>query len=411
MPQGAHGPRKVGQPAPLGELDFPCRPRQLSLTTFEEKIMRTFNAVTHPMMAIVALAMLDACCGGASQMALTTAQQNTGAATESVYQPALEKSRVNAILALRRSGVKGQSVTPSFFDSAAKNKPLVFVSDSTANVVDIYLQARKNKMVGQITGLNGPVLLATDAARNLYVADYYSSTVPIYAANYMKIPKLILDDTGNFPFGVAVSTQGLVGVVNQCTAPSCPSNSSSVSFFSKNATTPCATIAVSANYAGGGAFDDKGNFYFDGANSSSTASVIGQIIGGCKAKVSRVLTTTNTIAFATSTQIDKADRLAILDIGAGTTCTCVIDTYNLPKRGSLGKPVSTTPLAGGEPPFYTKTAFAFRASGRDLFANSVGKYSAILEYDYPAGGDPEKTLMLPAQANPGGVAVTPPLLP
>jgi hypothetical protein len=373
--------------------------------------MRISTASSRTLTVSVTLAMLAGCSGGSSQLSPATVGQNTGAADQYVYRPAFEKSGVNAILALRRSGVKGQRVTPSFFDSAAEGEPLVFVSDSTANVVDIYLQARKNKMVGQITGLNAPVLLATDAARNLYVADYYGSTVPVYAANYTKTPKLILDDTGNFPFGVAVSTQGLVGVVNQCTAPSCPSNSSSVSFFSKNATTPCATIAVPASYAFGGAFDDKGNFYFDGANSASTASVIGQIIGGCKAKGSRVLTTTNTIAFATSMQIDKADRLAILDKGAGTTCTCAIYTYNLPKRGSLGEPVSTTPLTGGQQPVSVELAFAFRASGRDLFADFIGKYSAIFEYAYPAGGDPEKTLMLPAQANPGGVAVTPPLLP
>jgi hypothetical protein len=87
----AGGPRsaKGWAARALGELDFPCRPRQLSLTTFEEKTMRIFNAVSHPITAIVTLAMLAGCSGGSSQLSPATVGQNTGAEAQYVYQPAL----------------------------------------------------------------------------------------------------------------------------------------------------------------------------------------------------------------------------------------------------------------------------------------------------------------------------------
>ena len=64
-------------------------------------------------------------------------------------------------------------------DRGSVGKPLLFVSDVSGNVVDIYRQSGKNKMVGQISGLNLPGGLATDAARNLYVTT--GSSVAVYA--------------------------------------------------------------------------------------------------------------------------------------------------------------------------------------------------------------------------------------
>jgi hypothetical protein len=307
-------------------------------------------------------------------------------------------------------------VTPSFFDSAAKGEPLAFVSDITANVVNIFLQRGKNKMVGQITGLNAPVGLAIDAQRNLYVANAYGSNVPVYAPSYTKGPKLTLDDSGELPSGVAVSPQGLVAVVNACAAPSCPPPYySSITFYSKNATTPCATVSDPSKIAfmgGDGTFDDKGNFFITGYSNPS-AALIGEITGGCKAKTITLLTTANAITVALAIRVDKADRIAILQ---GYDGHQEIDAYDAPQKGSLGNPVVTCPVTGiqGEPA-EGSFDFAFLTSGHDIYTvtsyTNSSQPGVLLEYDYPAGGTYEKIRALPAPEMPGGLAVAPALLP
>ncbi len=380
--------------------------------------MRISNASSRTLTISATLAMLAACSGASSQLSPAAVGQISGAATQSADQPALGKSRfINAILAQRRSGVQVHGVTtPSFFSPAAKSKPLVFVSDSTANVVNIFLQRGANKMVGQITGLNFPVGLTIDAQRNLYVANASGSDVLVYAPSYTKAPKLTLDDTGELPVGVAVSPQGLVAVVNACAAPSCPPPYySSVTFYSKNATTPCATVSDPSKIpfmGGGGAFDDKGNFFTDGYNNSSVA-LIGEITGGCNAKAIKLLTTGNTISVALEIRVDKADRIALLQ---GYDGHQEIDAYRAPQSGSLGNPVVICPVTGipGEPA-EGSFDFAFLTSGRDIYTVTSYEVSSqpgvLLEYGYPAGGTYEKIRALPAPEMPGGLALAPALLP
>ena len=373
--------------------------------------MRISDASSRTLTVSVALAMLAGCSDGSSQVSPTTAGQNTGAAaTQSVYQAVFQGGRFNALMALRQGSPTGRRVaTPSSFSPNATGKPLIFVSDENTNVVNIFLQARKNKMVGQITALNEPNVLATDAAGNLYITNENGANVPIFAPPYTGAPKLTLDDTGYFPFGVAVSPRGVVGVANVCTAPSCPLSSANVTLYAKNSTTPCATVADPAafRYIYNDAFDDKGNLYIVGDNTSN-ASVIGEVTGGCKAKAIMLLTTGNPISLAGAIHVDRADRIAILQGESGQQ---TIDAYNAPQMGSLGYPVVTchlTPLNG-----YPNAIvdFAFRTTGHDLYALAAngGNSYVVAKYDYPAGGAHKKLLAAPSFSE--GLAVTPPLLP
>jgi len=149
-----------------------------------------------------------------------------------------------------------------------------------------------------------------------------------------------------------------------------------------------------------------GNLYIDGGNSVNATSV-GKIDGGCNAKRVRTLTTNNMIQRAGSIKVDKAGRIAILDWSNPNDA--VIDTYNPPKGGSLGNPVSTTSLtvSGYAGPF------TFQASGRGLwllYQDTSGSATAS-EYAYPAGGAPKKSIIgTPSQAY-CCVAVTPVLVP
>ncbi len=357
--------------------------------------MHFSKRVSHALGASVALAMPAGCASGGSQMAPTSFGLTSRAGAESTLSQVAQDPRINRILALHKGIGSGQSMaTQSFMSPDAVGKPLIFVA--TGNAVDIYLRRGTNKMVGQIPGLNFPTGLATDTAGNLYIANA-NANVLVYAPPYTGPPTLTLDDTGNSPSEVAVSPLGVVAVANYCSGTSC--GPGSITFFAKNSTTPCATVADPTNFQSliTDAFDDVGDLYVGGLASTNT-TVIGKIFGGCKAKKIRVLGTSNSIGFPDSIQIDKADRIAILD-GYPSN---VIDTYVRPKHGSLGNPVSVTPLQASVP-----NAFAFLASGRDLYTadgNGVAD-----EYDYPAGGTPEKII-----SGSGGslsVAVTPPLVP
>jgi hypothetical protein len=281
------------------------------------------NAVGHTLTASVALAILAGCSGGSSPMAPAPLRLAPDGGPQSLQQQAAE-ARVNSILALHRGIVSPRPlIAASFMNANAVHRPLIFVADGVSNV-DIYPQAGKDqKMVGQITGLNGAFGLATDAARNVYiVSNGNSGEVLVYAPPYTSAPKLTLDDSGSFPFGVAVSHQGVVGVANTCSAPSCPSGSSNVTFFAKNSTTACATVADPTNFAivFYDAFSDKGNLYIAGFDPSFNA-VVGEIAGGCNATKITLLTTTNTLGFPSGIQVDKADRVAILN-GSGSTRAC-----------------------------------------------------------------------------------------
>jgi hypothetical protein len=295
----------------------------------------------------------------------------------------------------------------------AVGKPLLFVGDYTNNVVDIFLQAGKNKMVGQITGLNGPGGLATDTSGNLYISNYGGSTggnVVVYAPPYTGSPILTLNQAGYFAWTVAVSATGVVAVVNICNAPSCATGSGSVNFYAKNSTMPCATLTdPNLTQLVGGTFDDKGNLFILGQGPAPSYSTIaGEIRGGCKAKKIVLFTTNDPIGTgAASVHVDKADRIAISVSGVSSSNPAVIKTFRQPKMGSLGDPVSVTPL--------TSTAnlcffdFAFLASSRNLYVGDACG-SAAEEYDFPTGGSAEKVIAFPG-AVPFGVAVTPSLVP
>lgn len=100
--------------------------------------------------------------------------------------------------------------------------------------------------------------------------------------------------------------------------------------------------------------------------------------------------------------MDKQGRIAILQ---QSVAPVVIYTYNPPKKGSLGEPVSTISLNGLE----YGLGFTFRASGADLYAGDSEGHT-IDEYAYPVGGDALKTFAV-TDGYPEDVAVIPPFVP
>lgn len=136
---------------------------------------------------------------------------------------------------------------------AAKIKPLVYVSDFSANAVLVYPQGRTNPApIGKITtGISGPLGNFVDAHGTLYVANSSNNTVTEYPRGSTS-PSVTLSTGINAPTTVAVDRKGTVAVgefVNQ-----------EILEFPAGSSTPTVTITL-LTYPEGMAFDYARHLY------------------------------------------------------------------------------------------------------------------------------------------------------
>jgi hypothetical protein len=98
-----------------------------------------------------------------------------------------------------------------------KAKQLLFVSDNENNEIRVFNAASKSQNPPPLrtitNGINGPNGIATDESGNLYVANYVSNTVTVYAPNG-STPKATISNGLNGPFDVKVDAFGNVYVAN-----------------------------------------------------------------------------------------------------------------------------------------------------------------------------------------------------
>jgi len=292
-----------------------------------------------------------------------------------------------------RPGVVSAGTIPvhPFVDSvaiqAASTK--IFVSDGASNVVNIY--NKTGKLLGQLTGFSEPQGLATDAKGKLYVADTLNSRIQIYAPPYTKAPKT-LSDPGQYPAGVAVMNNGqFVAVTNIISTSNGPG---SVTLYKNGkAGAPISNSSFARVYFCG--FDDNGDLFVDGSNSSGGVEV-GEIAKLTKGgKTLNTLTYNGTISFPGGVQVTTGDKIAIDDQLASA-----VYTYKPPKGGSLGSPIATTPLTGSSDP----VTIAFTSTNKDVWTADAGLGSSN-EFAYPKGGSPVATISVGGQ--PIGVAIVP----
>ncbi len=361
--------------------------------------MRKLLRISYLLNASAAFAVFAGCSGvGASNAPLSPTVGRTGDIVMSTDAAA---------------GQRHAMTTKSFMRPDAVGKPLIFVSGIYQNLVYVYLQAGKNQQpVGQI---DTPATLytqnlGTDASGKLYVPISFpppteASDVLVYAPPYTKAPRE-LPDPGGYGVDVAISPQGVVAVANSCNA-TCAAGSGNVTFYAKNSTRPCVTVSDAPYTVDSDAFDSRGNLYIR-AGGSSRQATIGEITGGCNATSVTELSTTNTIETPETNgiKVDKAGRIAVLTTAGPYYDN--IDTYNPPINGSLGSPVSVTPVTT---PAYPHE-FAFLASGKYFYTAETQFGGLANEYRYsvgPSNGKPINSITV--GGGPYGVAVTPPLIP
>jgi hypothetical protein len=301
--------------------------------------------------------------------------------------------------------------SPSFMDPQAASKPLLFVSDASTNAVYIYLQGAGNKLVGQVTNLNSPYIIATDRARNLYVANDGFQGVQIYAAPYTGSPTT-LDGGTSTPGAVAIANDGTVGVATWCGSAVCDPYTGDILFYAKNSLEPCATVAplpTVANMAWA-AFDKHGNFFVSGFDKKRNI-VFGEVAGGCKATKMLALKAKKSGYEDNFGGIhpNKDDQMAIINLRPHSGPP-LINTYGNLSAGGLGKPTATTRLEGMMNTSSFLTDFAFQASGKNVWV-ADSQTGGTFEYAYPASGKPKAAVNAGTYDYVSGVAVTPPLVP
>jgi hypothetical protein len=327
----------------------------------------------------------------------------TGCSGGNIAGPAVEGATQS--VALRGLSVPGMSprgtgvgVHPFIdFAAVAANKgPTIAISflDPNQSYVDLFTAA--GKQVGQLTGFNLPLGMASDRKGDLYVADEDNSRVQIYAPGFTSSPTT-LSDAGQLPVDVDnVDNGAYVAIMNQETARG---GRGSVSIF-KGSTLQRNITNVHLERGSFCAFDGSGDLYVDGADSNRNPfiGVIRHATSG--GSTLEQLTTTNTIGAAAAIQVTTTGgRIAILD-----TTNKAIYTYDPPSGASLGTPARITPLLGSNFPY----TFAFKKNMKGLYVADIG-VAAALEYAYPAGGMPVSSIAT-AEA-PSGTAVIPSQIP
>lgn len=319
--------------------------------------------------ATVMLALLAGCSGGGSQP-LTPAAAIQAPTSGGLTGDAMAHSFVGLSHSVLAPGVREVSnpLRGGGFVGPDAATAVMAVSDAGANTVNLY--SATHKLVATLTGFSQPQGLASDKAANLYVANTTASNILVYAKGYKGTPKTI-SDPNQYPAGVAVDGAGNIGVTN---IVSTAGGAGSVTFFSKAGKIgkTIKNAAFARVYFDG--FDDAGNLYIDGSNSSG-ATVVGEILKGANGTKISVLKTKNTIAFPGGIQVTTTDGISI-----GDQTGLAIDTYGVPKAGSLGTP-KTTSLSGASDP----VTFAYNVTNKDVWTADAGLASAN-EYKFPAGG-------------------------
>jgi hypothetical protein len=147
--------------------------------------------------------------------------------------------------------------------AAAGGKALMYVSELGAGSVNVYnyLAGKNPTLSGTLTGFEFPTPGCTDNKGNVYIPDFELATITEYAYG-ASTPTQVLSDSGFEPFGCSVDkTTGNLAVVNF--------DSGSVSIYAGASGTPTVIDVPNNPIDEYCAYDNKGDLFVAGRNSSS----------------------------------------------------------------------------------------------------------------------------------------------
>jgi hypothetical protein len=213
---------------------------------------------SHFAISLFAASAMLAGCGGSASVAPSTLVQ--GASSASIRGPI-----TGNLIAMPR-GAALPSVTHSWMAPNAAKQQLLYVSDQSANVVDVFSYPF-DTLLGTLSGFSLPQGLCTDAAGDVFVADYSNSRMREYAHGSIS-PKATLQDPGYGPASCAIDpTTGNLAVGNFQGTSAQPGN---VALYKGATGSPVAYYSAPSLYhVFFCEYDTAGNLWVDGVSSSS----------------------------------------------------------------------------------------------------------------------------------------------
>jgi len=273
----------------------------------------------------------------------------------------------------------------SWVSPDAARHDLLYVSDSGANQVELYYYPAGN-LVGELKHLNDPIGLCTDSDRDVWIVSSAASQIVEYAHGSTKRKASLIDSGELNLLGCSVDpTTGNLAVTDL----GGPSGGGSVSIYAGAQGTPTLYTDSALDFVYFCGYDDAGNLFVDGLNSSG-AFTLAEMPSGSTSF--RNIKLSGTVNFPGGVEWD-GEYVAIGDQEYQQQHRSAI--YQVSVTGSSGTVKGTTRLTNSCDvlQFAISTLSLSKSDqqgssvvGPDVCQNKVGFYN------YPAGGVPIEKL-------------------
>ncbi len=265
----------------------------------------------------------------------------------------------------------------SWMAREAAGEDLLYVSDDSGRVLVFSYPAAK--LVGTLTGFDGPSGLCSDSKGNVFVTNTGVAQIVEFAHGATK-PRQTLTEFGYFPDGCAVDpSSGDLAVANYAKSPSI--GPGSIAIYKDEKGTPANyTDAAFGEYFFCG-YDGKHDLYVDGVNRSTTQSEFAELPN--HAKSLRNIELKQSIGYPGAVQWD-GNEIALEDTSSDIV-------YRIKVSGSSGTVVGTTRFNDSRSDLIVQ----FSIQGHTIvvpFGSRRRVARSIGFWPYPAGGRPTQVV-------------------
>jgi hypothetical protein len=289
-----------------------------------------------------------------------------------------EPNQAGALQMLPSSAARLRADAPrSWMAREAASEDLLYASDDSGRVLVFSYPA--GKLVGTLTGFDGPTGLCSDSKGDVFVTDTGVEEIVEYAHGAKK-PRETLTEVGYFPNGCAVDpSTGDLAVANYAKSPTIGPGSIAIYKGAKGTPANYTDPAFGEYFFCG--YDDKHNLYADGVNVGTTASEFAELPN--HAKSLRDIKLKQRIGYPGAVQWD-GNQIALEDTSTDTV-------YRIKVSGSTGTVVGTTRFKDSRSDLIVQFSIQGHTlvvpfGARERVARSIGFWS------YPAGGAPSKVI-------------------
>jgi hypothetical protein len=265
----------------------------------------------------------------------------------------------------------------SWMAREAAGEDLLYVSDDSGRV--LVFSYPVGKLVGTLTGFDGPSGLCSDSKGDIFVTNTGVAQIVEFAHGSTK-PRQTLTEFGYFPDGCAVDpSSGDLAVANYAKSPSIGPGSIAIYKSAKGTPVNYTDPAFGEYFFCG--YDDKHNLYVDGVNPGTTQSEFAELPN--RAKSFRNIKLKQSIGYPGAVQWD-GNEIALED-----TSTDIV--YRIKVSGSSGTVVGTTRFNDSRSDLIVQFSIQGHTivvpfGSRRRVARSIGFWS------YPAGGRPTQVV-------------------